>query len=75
MECSICLQEYRTFIRLKCGHKFHEKCIKNWSQESYRCPLCRKFMGYFTLEKGDSLLPHFDEVYCLEVNSEESKIY
>lgn len=66
MECSICLQECKTFIRLKCNHKFHEKCIKDWSQQAYRCPLCRKFMGYFTLKEEDSLLPHFNEIYKLE---------
>lgn len=45
-DCVICYQVYgnnKTAI-LKCGHKFHKKCVKKWLDVSAHkdCPLCRK---------------------------------
>ena len=42
--CSICLENYKkndTINILKCGHKYHEKCIDEWIEKSDNCPLCR----------------------------------
>ena len=44
-ECSICLEPYKQdddIIILKCGHLFHESCIKTWiTPERQNCPNCR----------------------------------
>lgn len=44
--CSICLEkldfnEKKTF---RCGHVFHDKCIKQWFKSSYsfKCPNCKQ---------------------------------
>jgi hypothetical protein len=43
-ECSIC---YGTMLyprltkTLRCGHKFHKKCIDQWTATNPSCPLCR----------------------------------
>lgn len=40
--CSICLDDMTNlFTTLKCGHKFHGICIKDWFSASTSCPLCR----------------------------------
>jgi len=43
-KCSICLENYlkRDIINeLKCGHKYHDKCIDEWIITNINCPLCR----------------------------------
>jgi hypothetical protein len=47
--CTICLSvNNQKSITLRCDHKFHEACIKEWAYISYEktnnahCPLCRK---------------------------------
>ena len=44
-ECSICLEPYKQgddIILLKCGHLFHEECIKTWiTPDNQSCPYCR----------------------------------
>jgi hypothetical protein len=41
-ECSICLGEENLNKKLKCGHIFHDKCIKEWIEKgSSTCPVCR----------------------------------
>ena len=43
VECSICLEicgiEY---IKLKCGHLYHEKCINKWECINNSCCICKK---------------------------------
>lgn len=44
-ECSICLETYAPThppVALKCGHAFHEVCVRQWAQNSAYCPLCRR---------------------------------
>ena len=44
-ECSICLEKLEknnSVVILECGHKFHDKCIKNWMKIKKTCPICRK---------------------------------
>ena len=68
MECPICLEKCESYIKLKCDHKFHFKCIKDWSQSSTKCPLCRKFMGYYCLDNSNSeMFPKFSELYCINL--------
>lgn len=42
-ECSICCEKLfnSQTEKLKCGHKFHSECIKEWFERDNRCPLCR----------------------------------
>jgi len=43
-ECSICLMKIKVGERvtyLACCHKYHTKCIDNWSQTKKECPVCR----------------------------------
>ena len=45
-DCSICLgtENNYKFKKLKCGHKFHYKCIEKWYFNNYNisCPYCRE---------------------------------
>ena len=45
-KCMICLEEADSydfsFEKLKCGHKFHFKCLNEWKIHSKSCPVCRK---------------------------------
>ena len=39
-------------VALKCGHKFHSKCIQaSMSQWKFHCPLCRSYSGPRTLKR------------------------
>lgn len=41
--CSICLCEYEQgdeVTMLPCKHVYHEACVKEWTGQSQRCPLC-----------------------------------
>jgi len=42
-ECSICLElePSRRWIKLKCGHFFHQTCAEKWHQKNPTCALCR----------------------------------
>ncbi len=43
-DCCICLETLKDnghIGMLKCGHKFHARCIKTWTDEHSTCPLCR----------------------------------
>lgn len=43
--CSICLDELdkpkSQCILEKCGHIYHNQCIKTWTKKNNTCPLCR----------------------------------
>ena len=42
--CSICLdnfEEGENIHTLKCNHSFHDKCIEDWLDTQFTCPLCR----------------------------------
>ena len=40
--CSICIETLNeNIVSLKCGHKFHFNCIKEWIYLNNNCPLCR----------------------------------
>ena len=44
-DCSICLETMKDNGHigvLSCGHKFHARCIKTWTNDNNTCPLCRR---------------------------------
>jgi hypothetical protein len=44
LECPICLTffEYNIdYTALKCGHIFHDECVKPWVENHHSCPVCR----------------------------------
>eukprot|EP00483_Globobulimina_turgida_P001405 UN01407 len=60
-ECAICYDEFEfdeiaknSNCILKCGHRYHSKCIREWELEqftqnssaSYKCPLCKTEYGW-----------------------------
>ena len=43
-KCVLC-QEYikdEFIIHLKCKHKYHIKCLRDWIKSNTLCPLCNK---------------------------------
>jgi len=43
--CGICLEDFalNSLIKtVKCGHTFHENCIRKWREKSSTCPIDRK---------------------------------
>ena len=43
-DCAICFNDYNDDNdagKLKCGHTFHNTCIKRWFTTSGTCPICR----------------------------------
>lgn len=48
--CSICIEHDREYFEtLKCGHKFHPKCISAWLKRNNSCPYCRTIIRYTLL--------------------------
>ena len=42
-DCSICFENMKDNIKLKCDHIFCNRCIKKWlTEKSNTCPTCRK---------------------------------
>ena len=33
--------ERYSYVRLECGHTFHDTCFQRWTMRSYLCPKCR----------------------------------
>ena len=47
MECLICYQEDKDFVRTQCGHLIHDKCLKEiLDSEIKKCPWCRRNYSY-----------------------------
>ena len=42
--CSICLEEMKEYVFVKCGHSFHKECIGNWLIKKNNCPCCREIL-------------------------------
>lgn len=40
--CTICFNSYQKPIKILCGHTFCFECIKKWSTQSDKCPICRQ---------------------------------
>lgn len=42
--CSICLEDYNygeVIKKLHCSHQFHEECLKDWTMQKCKCPVCK----------------------------------
>lgn len=39
--CQECLPVNSIATHLKCGHAYHEACIRPWLQKQHTCPICR----------------------------------
>eukprot|EP00943_MAST-04B_sp_MAST-4B-sp1_P007898 g7898.t1 len=56
-QCSICICEYENgeeILTLPCKHKFHGGCIKQWLQQSVKCPLCNQIVTDGEIECSDT---------------------
>lgn len=42
-ECVICAEDMHGdgVLKLDCGHRFHEACVRQWLAEQSTCPTCR----------------------------------
>ena len=40
--CIICFNSYKKPTKILCGHTFCQECIKSWSSQSDKCPICRQ---------------------------------
>ena len=46
-KCAICCQDFHKkdiIYKTDCGHYYHKNCILTHFNNSYNCPLCRKFV-------------------------------
>lgn len=47
--CSICLTDLLACSKIvktnRCGHYFHEDCLRHWLNEKINCPLCRQHLS------------------------------
>jgi hypothetical protein len=60
-ECAICQEDFRTPLRLVCGHIFCSDCVEEWLARESSCPMCRREVRRASLKpKNDgatSLMP------------------
>lgn len=45
MDCPICLKENAN-VKTKCGHFYHETCLKEWMRLHVSCPYCKSTNFY-----------------------------
>lgn len=57
-DCAICYSDYENTddesdfpIKIKCGHIYHNNCLKKWTYKSGTCPICR--YNIFNCDKCD----------------------
>ena len=44
--CSICLNTFKSKVKLSCSHQFCKNCIYKWMLTNNSCPMCRKDINY-----------------------------
>lgn len=60
-ECIICYEELGSgdIALLECGHKFHNKCITDWSKKKKKsniiCCICDKKTQIINIEKRNNI--------------------
>jgi len=79
--CAICMTEFRitkspsgfkkrNIIILKCNHKYHTECIKEWCNSSPFCPTCKKVIPnnnlWEDIDMGDEIHNKLVEVFNYE---------
>ncbi|RNA11114.1 zinc C3HC4 type (RING finger) domain containing [Brachionus plicatilis] len=70
-QCPICFDEFKkTFMTLKCCHRFCEMCIKKTIKQHGKCPLCNKYLTDQDLVRDN----HFDSLLEEFKNLKEKKI-
>lgn len=67
-ECIICLEELeKNIVTLSCGHKYHLKCIREWSnikKKSNRlCTICNVDNEIINIEKYEEEDEEKHEIY------------
>uniref|UniRef100_A0A914H612 RING-type domain-containing protein n=1 Tax=Globodera rostochiensis TaxID=31243 RepID=A0A914H612_GLORO len=73
--CSICLEEYVAYDKLKvlriCKHNFHRACVDKWIAIMKQCPICRVVVDKHDLphgaikENAERQIEFMDLVYLL----------
>ena len=43
-ECSICYESDKDLVSTRCGHLFHDVCLRRWTVINPTCPYCRHEM-------------------------------
>lgn len=45
--CGICLDPlyYERTTRMRCTHRFHARCLRNWQERGFNCPICDTNLG------------------------------
>lgn len=77
--CQLCFEGCEVLFIARCGHKFHEKCLKKWKRSKYRCTICGiKFFKSKDLEKVlfnalEQNSPFYDEIFTLFEHIEDKK--
>lgn len=62
-DCPVCLEHIDTGFILRCGHKFHHRCILTCIEQSYyKCSMCRRDICTNT-EKSITLFNKFKASY------------
>jgi hypothetical protein len=68
-ECSICFENTYSKINnvnsLKCGHVFHEDCIRKWKYIKASCPVCRCSLleiKHSALANNDTLTENLESI-------------
>jgi hypothetical protein len=55
-ECPVCLDTIgadQTFLRTPCGHVFHDRCLRTWTDEHPDCPVCRHVLPSIDVDPTD----------------------
>lgn len=67
MDCVICFNQITKYNQktLKCGHRFHFQCIKDWIEFShkdifYSCPTCRHTNISINKKYRNNVIYHID---------------
>ena len=68
-ECIICLTQLQSNLitPVKCGHVFHEECLRNWRNKGEKkdlCPLCKR-------DATNTIKLIYDIKYCQEDNTSQ----
>ena len=62
-ECPICLEVLEPSDNrvLKCLHKYHKECIKDWSIRSDLCPLCNSKIVFLS-SKSNNIITDYEDI-------------
>jgi len=83
-ECSICFENTYSKINnvnsLKCGHVFHEDCIRKWKHIKNTCPICRSSLleiKYSDLACNDTITENLESIHpiLLTILQKPKRVY